>query len=121
MFFRFLLVGGSGFLIDACVTYLLIQLTVAPWLARIPAILLAMVFTWLANRRFTYDVKKARTKSEAMRYATVAAVMAFINYLIYVVLVSFGAWPVLAVLVATICQAVMSFNAYRYLVFRDSK
>lgn len=39
MFRRFLLVGGVGFLIDAGLTRLLIALGLAPWLARVPAIL----------------------------------------------------------------------------------
>jgi putative flippase GtrA len=121
MFFRFLLVGGSGFLIDAGITYLLIQLMVAPWLARVPAIFLAMAFTWLANRYFTYEVKKARSTNEAMRYAVVAMVMALINYLIYFVLVSYRTWPLAAVTFATACQTVMSFHAYRYFVFREPR
>ena len=57
MFFRFLCVGGSGFIIDLTITYFLIFLNVEPWVARIPAIFSAMLFTWLANRYFTYAYK----------------------------------------------------------------
>ena len=121
MFIRFLLVGGMGFCIDAGLTYLLIQLTLAPWLARIPAILLAMAFTWLANRYFTYRVNKARSTNEAMRYAFVALIMALINYLIYLFLVRYGVWPVAAVTLATACQTMISFHAYRHFVFSEAK
>lgn len=118
MFFRFLLVGGSGFLIDAGLTYLLILFGLPPWLARIPAIASAMAYTWIANRHFTYEVENARTTGEAIRYAAVAAAMAFINYLIYFALVSNGIWPVAAVTIATACQTILSFHLYRHLVFR---
>lgn len=121
MFIRFLLVGGVGFCIDAGLTYLLIQLTIAPWLARIPAIFLAMVFTWLANRYFTYRVTRARSTIEAMHYSIVALIMALVNYLIYIFLVRYGIWPVAAVTLATACQTMISFHAYRHFVFREAK
>ena len=120
MFFRFLLAGGSGFAIDAGITYLLVWLGVAPWLARMPAILIAMTYTWLANRHFTYKVKKKRSADEAVRYAFAAAAMALLNYLIFVLLVRHGTQPVVAVTLATACQTVLSFQIYRRLVFRDS-
>lgn len=121
MFIRFLLVGGTGFCIDAGLTHLLIQLSLAPWLARIPAILLAMAFTWIANRYFTYRVNKAGTTNEAMRYALVALIMALINYLIYLFLVRYGVWPIAAVTLATACQIMISFHAYRKFVFSEAK
>ena len=121
MFIRFLLVGGLGFSIDAGLTYLLMQLMLAPWLARIPAIALAMVFTWLMNRYFTYKVEKARSAWEAARYAIVALGMALCNYLIYLLLVHYGVWPLAAVTAATACQTLISFHAYRRLVFKVAK
>lgn len=120
MFFRFLLVGGSGFLVDAGITYLLCSLGLLPWLARIPAIAIAMIYTWCINRRFTYEVKTGRTAGEAMRYATVAMAMALLNYLIYFVLTSRGVWPVTAVTFSTACQTVLSYHLYRQIVFRKS-
>jgi putative flippase GtrA len=121
MFLRFLLVGGSGFLIDAGITSLLIALDLPSWLARIPAICLALAYTWLANRYFTYAVKTARSSSEAMRYAAVAAVMALINYSVYFVLVQYGVLPVIAVTIATTCQTTLSFHCYRHFVFRTTR
>ncbi len=120
MFFRFLLVGGSGFLIDAGITYLLILLGLAPWSARIPAIALAMAYTWVANRHFTYELETARSAGEAIRYASVAAAMALVNYIIYLVLVGNDIWPVAAVTIATACQTILSFHLYRHVVFRKA-
>lgn len=119
MFFRFLLVGGSGFLIDAGTTFMLIWLGIAPWLARIPAITLAMAYTWIGNRYFTYKVKIDRSTREVMRYAMVAAAMALINYIIYYILVNNGVLPVVAVFFAAACHAVISFYCYRLFVFEE--
>ena len=119
MFSRFLLVGGSGFLIDAGLTYLLVLLTIEPWLARIPAIVLAMVYTWMANRYFTYEVKTAPISREVVRYALVAGGMAMVNYLIYFVFLFLGLWPVAAVTLATGCQTIISFYCYRQFVFKE--
>jgi putative flippase GtrA len=119
MFIRFLLVGGCGFVIDAGVTYLLVLLNLAPWLARIPAIMLAMTFTWLANRYFTYQVKTQRSADEAFRYMLVASLMAGLNYSIYLGLVKYGVLPVAAVTVATAFQTVISFRCYQFLVFGE--
>ncbi|MGY6276405.1 GtrA family protein [Methylomonas sp. MgM2] len=117
MFARFLLVGGLGFIIDAGITQLLVYSNIAPWLARFPAIGLAMIFTWLANRYFTYKVDKPRSANEAMRYGIVATAMALLNYLFYLFLVQKEVVPILAVTIATACQTSLSYYAYQYLVF----
>jgi putative flippase GtrA len=119
-FIRFLLVGGTGFLIDAGLTLLLIRVGMAPWQARVPAILSAMAFTWLANRRFTYRHNEHATLAEAGRYAGVAAVMALGNYLLFIGLSAWSWPPLAAVIVATACQTIVSFWAYKSFVFRRS-
>jgi len=119
-FLRFLLVGGSGFVIDAGLTYGLVRWGTPPWLARLPAIGCAAVFTWLANRHFTYAVRTAHSAGEALRYAAVAAAMAVLNYGIYLLILRWGAPPLLAVTVATACQTVVSFHAYRRFAFRQA-
>jgi putative flippase GtrA len=117
MFLKFLVVGGAGFVIDASINYGLIQAGVDGKIARVPAIASAMLFTWLANRQFTYATAEKRSLKEALRYMAVAAVMACFNYAIYVVLLKFGVWSVAAVTIATLCQTVVSFHAYRRIVF----
>ncbi|MDD2881502.1 MAG: GtrA family protein [Rhodoferax sp.] len=118
MFFRFLIVGGLGFLIDAGLTYFLVYSGVNPWLARIPSIACAMVFTWLINRQFTYNVKTLRSSDEALRYILVAMVMALINYLIYLWLISINITPVISIIIATAFQTFISFHAYRRFAFK---
>ena len=120
MFFRFLCVGGSGFIIDLTITYFLIFLNVEPWVARIPAIFSAMLFTWLANRYFTYEYKNHRTASEALSYASISLGVSTLNYAIYIYLVFLGVLPIAAVTIATLCQVFLSFNLYRRIVFKKS-
>lgn len=120
MFIRFLLVGGLGFVIDLGLTYLLIHLGVEPWLARPPAIISAALFTWLANRQFTYKIKVKKNTYEAMRYALVAMAVAAMNYSIYIALIEFDIAPILAVTMATAVQTIVSFHAYRWFAFKPS-
>lgn len=116
MFLRFLVIGGTGFLIDTAITFGLIRSGVDARIARLPAIATAMAFTWLANRQFTYATTEKRSLSEALRYVAVAAVMASLNYLLYVLLLKFGIWSIAAITIATLCQTVLSFHTYRYFV-----
>jgi len=116
-FFRFLLVGGIGFLIDSGVTLGLIALGLSPWLARPPAILLAMAFTWLANRHVTFAVGNKRSVSEAARYSAVALLAALANYLIYSALIALALPPLPAIVIATIIVALFSYFGYKSFAF----
>jgi len=116
-FIRFVLIGGFGFLVDAGLTLLLVSAGLLPWQARIPALLCAMGCTWIANRRFTYRASGSRPLVEASRYALVAFVMAGINYLLFVSLVSVGVPTLVAIIASTACQTLVSFWAYRHFVF----
>lgn len=117
MFSRFLLVGGSGFLIDVLLTHALIAIQLSPWVARVPAITGAMIFTWLANRRLTYRVKRERSLAEALRYACVALIGGIINYLFYLSLIQSDFLPIVSIAVATAMQSILSFYAYHRFVF----
>lgn len=119
-FLRFLLVGGGGFLIDAGMTVILIHLGGPPAVSRIPAIGFAMLFTWVANRKLTYRVEEKANIHEAGRYLAVAALMALLNYAVFLGLVGLGWRPLAALVVATAAQAVLSFHAYRKFAFRRS-
>jgi putative flippase GtrA len=118
MIWRFLLVGGTGFVIDATVTYLLTRLWGMPLVARVPGIGTAMIFTWLANRYFTYRVNTRKTKAEAFRYATTVWLMSLVNWSVYAVLIRVGIPSILAVVCSTGGLAIVSFHAYRHWVFR---
>jgi len=114
----FVLVGAIGFAVDAGLTMAIAYAGVSYIAARIPAIALAMLTTWLLNRRFTFRVRQQKSFSEAMRYALVALVSALLNFLLYSWLVKMGIWAPLAVAIATGTLMGFSFFGYRMLAFR---
>ena len=117
-FLLFAVVGGAGFVIDAGLTLALITAGVPPLLARPPAILAAMVFTWLANRTLTFRVSRERTMEEALRYSAVAVFVALVNYLIYSVLALHGLAPFIAIAIATALAMFLSYFGYKHFAFR---
>ena len=117
-FVRFLFVGGLGFLVDACGTWLLVRAGLSPFAARVPAIATAIVVTWLLNRTLTFRVDAPRSSRELARYATIALSTALMNFILYSVLVLLGVHPVVAIACATIVLMLYSFFAYRHVAFR---
>lgn len=118
MILRFLMVGGLGFIVDLGCTTLLIWLGISPFYARPPALAVAILVTWLANRSFTFQVKEEKSAGEAMRYAMTALVAAAANYTIYSLLVWQDCYPALAIAIASLLQAAASYVGYRKFAFR---
>ena len=86
---KFATTGGICFLIDVgTLTLLVAVFDVNPYVARVFAIAVAMLSTWLINRRWTFEVhgktKSARAvAAEGARYVAVAVSAALVNYAIY--------------------------------------
>lgn len=118
MILRFLMVGGLGFVVDLGCTSLLVWLGISPFYARPPAIAIATLVTWIANRSFTFEVKKEKTLAEAMRYGATALAAAIANYAMYSLLVWQQCPPWLAVAIASVLQAGASYVGYRKFAFR---
>lgn len=116
-FLRFAFVGGIGFIVDAGGVFLLTHWGWPPIVARIPSTSIAILVTWLLNRRVTFCVAKPRTRRELMRYVVIATSSALLNFAIYSAFVLMGVQPVLAVVFATAILLLFSFFAYRHLVF----
>jgi len=116
-FFKFLVVGGLGFLIDSGLTLGLIWAGISPLLARPPAIFAAMTFTWLANRQHTFSIGQKKNFSEVLRYASIAIIAAVANFLIYSGLVTLSFTPLLAIATATIIVSIFSYFGYKRFAF----
>lgn len=114
---KFLIVGGFGFLIDSSLTMGLIQLGLSPLIARPPAIFITMIFTWQANRQYTFNVAKARNLPEFLRYTTTALIAALLNYFIYSALIILSWPPLSALIIATCIASILSFFCYKNFVF----
>lgn len=110
--------GGGGFLIDAGLTHVLIEAGIlGPFLARIPAIMAAMAFTWFVNRTFG-RLLHSRI-DEGFRYWVIGVTAALLNYAIYSALMYRAPFlqPVVAVAAASLAAMAYSFFGYSRFVF----
>ena len=120
-FLLFVCVGIAGFLVDAGTVFGLTALGVSPLVARLPALVLAIVTTWLLNRRITFDIEKPSTAAEFTRYFGVATVSAILNFAVYSLLVMSGLAPVISVAIATLALMAFSFFGYKIFAFKLRK
>jgi putative flippase GtrA len=119
-FFRFVLVGGLGFAVDAGLLALLHHGAGAdPFISRVFSIAGAALFTWRMNRAVTFGASPTRQATEGLRYAIVAALTAGFNYLVYALALTL--WPALppvgAAVIATLIAMGVSYIGYSRFVF----
>ncbi|MEM7637421.1 MAG: GtrA family protein [Pseudomonadota bacterium] len=121
-FGRFAFVGAIGFFVDMGTTLVLIALGIDPLLARIVAIVLAMLTTWRLNRAMTFGPSPTSQVSEGLRYLLVAMAVAACNYAIYAALLLniSGLQPAVAVLISTGFATGLSFFGYRKFAFKTN-
>ena len=120
--FLFVLVGGIGLVIDTTVTTLfitLVGLTPAP--AKIIGFLVAVVGTYVLNKRFTFADRGVRSAPFA-RYLAVQVIGSLINLGIFLfLLASFDSDTVIAIILcsatASLCAAVFNYLVLRRVVF----
>ena len=117
----FVLAGGTAFLADSAVLMLLSRVMgIPPLAARLVAIALAMVVSWLINRSVTFPVDARPSLAEFGRFAAVAWVAAALNYAVFaglIVLVP-TMHPVLAIGIASLCAMTLSYLGMKFGVFR---
>ena len=119
---RFGVVGGLGFLTDFATLALLLETTrLGPLLARLLAIALALLVTWLGNRLFTFGASGRGLLAEGVRYGSVGFASAGLNYAVYGA--ALLAWPNLSPLAALVLASAtalaFSFAGYSRFVFRS--
>lgn len=118
--FSFAVAGGSGFVIDIVVLFLVLHLTpLGPLIARVLSIFCAMISNFIINRTFTFGQSGRRLREEFARYVSVGAIGAVLNYLIYaaLLLIRPGFSPFLATFIAVIIVAFFSYFGYAHFVF----
>lgn len=88
-FFKFGIVGAVGFLVDASILLLCVHiLSFSIEVSRLISFMIAVFVTWLINRSFTFFKSTIHTKKkEYFYYFTIQTLGAFLNYLIFIVLV----------------------------------
>lgn len=120
-FIRFVIVGATGFLVDAGTLWLLLSFSpLGPLSARVIAIALAMTATWLLNRTFTFGASKRSVVVEGFRYGVIAVITSLVNYGIYAGLLIMAPLlsPYAALVFASIAAMLFSFFGYSRFVFR---
>ena len=126
-FMRFCLVGTFGFLVDAGVLFLILQVTeFGPYVARVFSYITAASFTWIFNRNYTFTHKSAeKVHREWMRYISLCAFGGLINYSTYAIFIySFAigqSYPVLGVALGSIFGLVFNFLASKHFIFTQHK
>ncbi len=119
---RFAAVGAGGFAVDAAVLLLLLRFTVlGPFVARIIAITIAMVTTWLLNRTLTFGKSGRSLAAEGARYGGIGLSVSLANYMIYsgALLAMPGLPPLAALVLASGLATVLSYVGYSLFVFRS--
>lgn len=119
------MVGGVGFAVDTAALYLLARgAGLDLYSARVASYLIAASVTWWLNRHFTFETTARPSAGEWVKYVTLNAVGALVNYGIYAAAITWTATaraePVIAVALGSAVAMVVNFLANRHLVFRNS-
>jgi putative flippase GtrA len=127
-FVRFAAVGGAGYFVNLAALWLgTHHLGLNSYLAGAFSIFVAMIFTWLGNRYFTFAARRARGSARAVAREFVTFVGAnllgaVMNYAVYAGLLRFAGAPFDDKYIAQACGVlvglVFNFTLSRLLVFR---
>jgi putative flippase GtrA len=117
---RFGIVGGLAFGIDAVILAGLVELGLTPFVGRIGSIAVAIVFTWLMNRRLTFKVEAPPSWREFAHYVAISLMGASINYLVFSAATLGKAPMLLALALGTACAMGFNFVRYRALLSRGA-
>ena len=113
---RFGFVGLSAFALDYGVLAATIQLGASPYAGRVLSMALAMVLTWVLNRRLTFKTSAPPSWREFAAYTGLALAGIALNYAIYSAVLWAGASLLAAMVLGTGIAAVFNFWRYRSLL-----
>lgn len=118
-------VGFIGFAVDAVVLYVVMKgFGAGPLSGRVVSIFAAMMTTWYLNRVFTFQVKSRARPEEIVRYAAVKGIGLFANLGIYTAIVLASppdAYPLVALVVASLASMIINFSLVKRFVFHELK
>jgi putative flippase GtrA len=129
-FVRFSLIGGAGYFVAAGVLALATdKLRLEFAAANALSILVAMTFTWLGNRYFTFRERRARgwtpMAQEWLKFMGANLLGAVVNYAVALALVRYAGFPLSEKYVAQACGVlaglVFNFTLSRTLVFKTPR
>ena len=122
----FLLGGTAAFVVDSTVFMVLSEAAGVPVLgARLAAISVAMVVSWLINRTITFSIRTRPSLVEFARFAGVGWVAAAVNYVVFAGLIFWGPivlgrslHPIAAIGVSALCAMSVTYLGMKRAVFR---
>lgn len=117
----FVVAGATGFLADAAMLALLLEVSpLGPFAGRVVAILFAMAVTWSFNRAVTFGKSRFPLLLEGARYGSVGLLSALLNYTVYAAMLLALPWmhPLAAVVVASLAAMAFSWAGYSRFVFQ---
>jgi putative flippase GtrA len=122
-FGKFIIIGSTGFVLDATLTVLFLHAAGLEMLsARACSFVLVSLFCWQGNRRWTFQVTGRARAREYGRYLAVNLLGVAVNLLIYSWMLRDHSdsipYTVLAVAAGTLASLGISFTGMRRWVFR---
>lgn len=126
--FCFAIAGSVGFITDSLITLLLMRVC-GPFIARIPAIFIAITVTWLINRKITFNHNTDKTiLQEYLYYLATMIVGAAVNYTIYVIATKLlqhtlpSHWSAICAIIAgTAGGMVFNFLGSKFLIYNKKR
>lgn len=122
-FLRFFVIGLGGFLVDVGVL-LLATPALGPYWGRLLSFTIAVIFTWLFNRSFTFEStqEQPRAFTEFIQYLLAMSLGGAVNYSVYAALVFYSdfvlQWPVIGVAVGSAVGLGVNFTLAKNWVFK---
>lgn len=120
------LIGFVGFLVDVSVLYLIKSL-VGLFYGRLISFMVAVAFTWLMNRRWTFKRLSSglNNAKEFFIYLAIMLIGGFVNFGLYLWLVSsfqlFQANPVIGVAFGSLAGMLINFSSSRFILYGHPK
>lgn len=110
--FRFVVVGGLAFVLDAALVFAMVHLGLDKYLSRALSLFLVVLFTYVLNRQSTFAAEGWPSVQEVTAYIAASLIGLLINYVVFV-----GAsWLKLPLLLAmaagTLIASTFNFLAY---------
>ncbi len=121
----FAISGAFGFVVDAgIVQFLVRELAVNPYGARVVSFLAAATTTWGFNRRYTFAGHGGDSRRrELLRYLIAMAGGFALNYGAYAACLLFWPlvreWPAIGVAAGSVAGAALNFVTSKYWIFRN--
>ena len=110
--FRFVVVGGLAFVLDAGLVFAVVHLGLDVYLSRALSLIVVVLFTYVLNRQATFAATGWPSLQEVAAYVAASLIGLVINYLVFVGAIWVKLPLLLAMAAGTIVASTFNFLAY---------